>query len=437
MISPTTRDERAASQRFRAVAVGIVLAAVGGRLLAAGYMNRVVAADPDRRFVVAGDAEGYWDLAGDLVAGRPYEVYEPPRRVMRMPGFPLLLATSRAVFGDDPAASRYVLATCGGLGVGLVIVVGTRWAMPPVGLVAGGFAAVSPLFVAFSPVLLTETVFAVAMTAAVAVTREAVVANSPKTRVLLAALAGSLHALATLMKPTWVLVPPLIAAGWAGAILLFGGTGPSWRACLPAALLFVTFAAGLAPWAARNAIVTGTPTVTTLWAGPSLYDGLNPDATGASDMTFFDADGLSSEMSEAEVDREYKRRAFAFATGNPGRAGALAVEKLRRFWNPFLNAGGFADGVAGWALGLFEIGLFVATGAGLWLRRRDAAFLLAACGPVLFFAAVHAAFVGSVRYRVPGEYLLTIPAAVGVVAVATRLVGHRLRTGDAPAGGPA
>lgn len=414
-----TGDRLSARRRAFVATATVAIAAVACRFLCVALIESRLADDPGRRFVVAGDAEGYWLLAGKLVAGEPFEIYEPPRRVLRMPGLPLLLASVRAIAGDAVTPARCVLAVVGVAACALTAVAGWRLAGPFVGLGAGALAAVSPLFVAFSPLLLSETLFAGVMTAAVVVTRESIVSSSKA----VAIAAGTLHAAATLVRPTWVLVPPVVVAGWCLLCLRRRG-GPA--AYVSPVLLCAGFAAGMTPWVVRNFVVTGSPVLTTLWAGPSLYDGLNPDATGASDMTFFEADGLPSTLSEAEVNREYTRRAVAFAAENPARVLTLAVEKLKRFWNPFLNAGGFADGAAGLVIAAFEAGLFAAAAVGIWVKRRDAGFLLVTCGPTLFFAAVHAFFVGSVRYRVPGEYLLTVAAAVGLVAVTRSAVLVRL-----------
>jgi hypothetical protein len=73
----------------------------------------------------------------------------------------------------------------------------------------------------------------------------------------------------------------------------------------------------LLPWAWRNHNVTGHWIFTSLWSGPSLYDGLHPGATGASDMTFVDTENVFSKMSEYDTNAHYKQRAFEFALNNP------------------------------------------------------------------------------------------------------------------------
>lgn len=51
---------------------------------------------------------------------------------------------------------------------------------------------------------------------------------------------------------------------------------------------------------------------------------------------------------------------------------------------------------------------------GWWLTRQQPWAWLLPLGPILYFAAIHAVFVGSLRYRLPAEYPLCVLAAVGL-----------------------
>jgi hypothetical protein len=51
-------------------------------------VQHVVAQKPGQLCLIPGDAEGYWELAGKLAAGQEFSIYDPPRRLLRMPGFP-------------------------------------------------------------------------------------------------------------------------------------------------------------------------------------------------------------------------------------------------------------------------------------------------------------------------------------------------------------
>jgi hypothetical protein len=170
----------------------------------------------------------------------------------------------------------------------------------------------------------------------------------------------------------------------------------------------------LHPWAVRNRHVTGHFVLTTLWAGPSLYDGLNPEATGASDMRFFDRDNLLSRMSEYEMDKHYRRAAREFAVQNPGRTAELAMVKLWRYFKPWPSADQFAGLGPAIATAAFYLPLIGLAAIGAWRRRKDAWLLLLTAGPLFYFAAIHMAFVSSLRYRLPAEYALCVLAACGV-----------------------
>ena len=169
----------------------------------------------------------------------------------------------------------------------------------------------------------------------------------------------------------------------------------------------------MTPWALRNQQVTGHLVWTSLWSGPSLYDGLNPDATGASDMRFFDRDQVMTTMSEFEMNQHYKEKAVSFARQNPGRALKLAGIKATRFLSPIPNS----QTASHWGVGavcvvyytLFVGGIGLAWGYRQLSVRRTVLLV----GPFVLFLLVHMVFVGSVRYRLPVEFPLAVAAGLG------------------------
>ncbi|HVJ67512.1 MAG TPA: glycosyltransferase family 39 protein [Caulifigura sp.] len=392
-------------------------------VLAVALAVRVIAAfvvqaslPPGEPDLIPGDASGYLDLADDIAAGREFAVYIPPRHVLRMPGFPALLAGSTLLFGPSPIAARLVLAAIGTLGCYLVFVLGRRLFDERLALIGAAITAVLPTFVGFTPLFLSETVFGVTLVASLIPAATLLMGltkpeTTNSTTLCRAGSCGALIGLACYMRPSWLLWAPFVAAL---AVVAGRARGITWIAAIT---IGATTLLTLVPWALRNQRVTGHFVLTTLWMGPSLYDGLNPDATGDSEMSFFDRENLMGQMSEYDVNREYARRAREFAWNNPGRAIELGFKKLGRYWSLWPNAGQF-NSWKHWALMLASsLPLFLATLIGLWRYRTNWIVLAITLGPVLYFAAVHAVFVGSIRYRLPAEYPMTLLAAAGVLAV--------------------
>src|SRR5262249_19428530 len=233
--------------------------------------------------------------------------------------------------------------------------------------------------------------------------------DNARHRSALAVVAGVLAGAATLIRPTWFLIAP----GFAAVYLL--APGDRKPRLVPAALLVATFAVAMVPWAIRNHRITGHFIATTLWVGPSLYDGLSPQATGASDMTFIEKEGLYRQpgMSEFDNDRHYRHLAWDFARSHPLRAIELATIKVGRFWNPLPNAEQFGHWAIRLVVGLFEAPILLLAAVGLWRSRGTVWRWLPAAAPVLYFALVHTVFIGSLRYRLPAEYALLVLTAVG------------------------
>jgi 4-amino-4-deoxy-L-arabinose transferase-like glycosyltransferase len=372
-----------------------------------------------RTFVIEGDSAGYWDLGQDLAAGAPYEVHEPPRRVLRMPGFPALLAVGIALSNGSFLGVRLLLAVMGAGACGLVYVLGRTLFDARIGLVASGLAAVSPVMIGFSVMILSETLFAAALVASLVGLARLVqtgFAREARGRGLAwSAAAGLLVALATYVRPTWLVAGPLFAL-----VYVVASRGARGQAILRGGVLVGCLCLALVPWAARNKAVTGHWVWTTLWVGPSLYDGLNPAATGESDMTFFDRERLPERMSEYEVDRHYRRRAWEFVQTHPGRALELALMKLWRYWKPWPNAEQFGGFWQQAAVAAFFLPALVLAGVGAWSQRGRAWECGLAAAPLLLFAVVHMVFVSSLRYRLPAEYPLYVLTAAGLVELLRR-----------------
>ncbi|MBS0260415.1 MAG: glycosyltransferase family 39 protein [Planctomycetes bacterium] len=409
--------------------------------------------------LIAGDAEGYWTLARHIVLGQDYALYDPPRYVERMPGFPWLLALGIKLTAANVLAVRLLLAAVGTCACALVYQLGRELANRTVGLVACCLAAVSPTFIVFSVLLLSETLFAATVLAslwALAVFVRAapacpvVATNGPPSGAPTvdwkwagcALWAGAWCGVATLVRPTWIVVAPLFAV-----VYLFQAP-LTFRRLAAVGYLLAGLAVVLAPWTIRNYRVTGHFVATTLWMGPSLYDGLSPAATGDSNMEFVERDGRYARRDlpdfEYQANLYYRRAAVDFARKNPGRALELSAHKLWRYLNPFPNAAQFRQPAIWWGVGLFEapVLVFAVVGAWCWLRGRTSDLnsatyseslrilprtwrfrgltwpLLLAAGPFVLFAAVHTVFVGSIRYRLPAEYALLVLTAAGLCWVA-------------------
>jgi hypothetical protein len=217
---------------------------------------------------------------------------------------------------------------------------------------------------------------------------------------------------AVLARPSWVLFGPatlgawLVWRWWAGRSM-----GPAVRALVIAS---AGFAAVMGPWWYRNATIYGEFVPTALWMGASLYDGLNPNATGASDMRFLGDPDLWP-MDERDQDAELTRRARAFVRAEPRRALELAVVKLGRYWSPWPNAEGARSPWIRVASALAMVPVLGLIAVGLWTVRADPRAWIILAGPILYFCGLHMVFASSMRYRTPGEVPAMGLAALGLV----------------------
>ena len=413
---PILAEDALQVAQWRPLILAVLLLALVLRLTAAVVVERQVQ-QAGRTFFVEGDANGYWHLGKALANGDDYSDHTPIRRVLRVPGFPLLLASTICLFGDSVFAARCVLAVVGVGCCWLTWLLGSRLVMSRVGFWAALLMAVHPLQIGNSVLILSENWFTFWMLAGLLAFVKLVDGprgtpdeNAKLDRGMLgrALLTGGLIAVAVLVRPGFI---PWLVIAIAGVLFLLN---QSWSARLTVVgALLVAFGAVMVPWVFRNYQVTGHWVLTSLWSGPSLYDGLNPEADGTSNMEFFDRENVMGTMSEYEMNAHYQHRAVEFLRTNPWTSVVLSGRKVARFLQlaPSANVVGWGQRVVCGAL-VLVFGLLCV--AGIRSRLLNSVGLLVVLGPFLLFMAVHMVFVGSLRYRLPVEFPLAILAATGL-----------------------
>jgi hypothetical protein len=198
--------------------------------------------------------------------------------------------------------------------------------------------------------------------------------------------------------------------------------------------------AALTPWWVRNAVVTHHFVPTTLQVGASLYDGLNPRATGASDMRWgqtIAADerkhlpkggGVSVDSPEYRVDRRLRREAMQWAGEHPWQVVRLAGAKLARVWNIWPNEAQFSA----WPVRLLVVFTYVPIVIlGIIGARRTVGrgWPYGVCWlPAVYLSLIHAIFVSSLRYREPALLPWMVLAAAALLRTGPKDTNQELST---------
>jgi len=204
-----------------------------------------------------------------------------------------------------------------------------------------------------------------------------------------------------------------------------------------AALLAVLVAAGLAiaPWAVRNRVQVGCFAITTdaraLWkainentyrvlaAGQWIDDvpdppGVPPWPTRAADLEL--ATGKRVPVDECAQMTLYERKVLSFWRHHPGEKGRLAAQATWMLWQPTFSVAtddpgrkGFADTLRRSGEPVFMVALYAFALIGLFLAPRR--FVALALSLAAYNTVMAMIFAGTVRYRVPWDFLLALLAA--------------------------
>lgn len=355
------------------------------------------------------------------------------------PLYAWFLAPLYAGFGQSWAAvglAQIAVATGTAL---LVYAIGSRIATRGVGVVAALLSTLHP-YVVWHDVHVNREVLDGFLAALLTLL---VVIATERASVRIAAAAGVATGLAILGNARLTLLP-LALVGY-----LLWTISPRRSGVLAAAALLVVAGVVVTPWVVRNHVVMGCATITTdaraMWKAnnPATFEILRgggwidqvPELRGAPPWPELAADltagGKPTTVDECAQMRFYQDEVLDFWRTEPGEKAKLSAQAAWMLWRPSVTVeGGESNGAASrLARDVFEplyvLVLYVLAFAGLWrLPRRYLALTLLLLGYGTLMAMV---FAGTVRYRVPWDFLLCVPAAMTLVRIHTAVADRTER----------
>lgn len=370
-----------------------------------------------------GDSDSYWKLGRALAFGRPYE-FDDQRHwtFFRMPGYPALLVPLFRIYGEDPPV---LAARCWNCLLGVCSVALVGWLAfllfqnQGIALLAAFFAAVEPFTVVQSVLILAEEPFAIAMLTQISLF-VLFLKNFNDRSIGIAILFGLFSAWTVYFRPSWYYFPVfLFFWGLLYVVVqkrLFYSLIRYGSFFLIAGLVFCLC---LSPWWIRNYRLSDRFIPTTLQMGASLYDGLNPNADGSSQMNFVDSfrreeESIGSDSPdhfEVRLDRRMKKAALVWCQEHPCDVLRLAGIKFLRLWNPVPNEPAFSSIKIRIILILTSVPLMLLGIAGFYFTLKKGCIYGILWLPAVYLTGLHLIFVSSVRYRMPAMYGFMIAAA--------------------------
>jgi hypothetical protein len=382
----------------------------------------------------------YLQLGRNLLEGRGLvffdERFNDEVWAFRMPGYPLFVAA----LGGSVRAIRLAQALIDTSAVLAVYLLARRWLGRGTSVFAAAIVAGNPFLIFFTGLVLSETAFISMLVwgmALLVVAGGETSARGPDgpARPVVQRWASVIWwsgaiilALSITVRPSALALPILL--GVVAAVANRGMGGPylsRWVPPVATSILLLQMAV-LLPWGYRNYRVLGSWVWTTTNSGITLYDGFNPDATGASDQTFVRLLPRLRGMNEVQRSEYLADRAWQYIRSHRRRAVELAAVKVMRTWSPVPLSGEYGTRRNVLIASIYMIPFYLLIVAGLWFGTPPTSAKVFLLLPAIYFTAVHAMSVGSLRYRVPAD----VPMAV-VAAASIALVSRLERIPDPPA----
>lgn len=393
---------------------GILCLSLAIRIAAAFIWEQSL--DEDQKFKF-GDSAGYWHLAKQVANGESYDYNSSYAKIFRTPGYPVFLAPLFWFSNEPPViAARIIGALLGTLSVYFVFLLARKLFDVPTGIWAALLLAIYPGAIATSVLVLAEMLFVPIMLLQLLLTIHAMKSESRSAFFLNASIAGMCYGIACLTRPSWILFVPFCF------LIALGFRKDRVKKIAFTAIVLGVMAITMSPWWIRNYQVAGRFVPTSLQTGTSLYDGLNPNATGESDMRFapvmkeeFLAEWNSQKLPprdfEFAFNEKMKNESLNWAKQNPEKCLQLAFVKFARIWSPLPNASELGNRFMRWGIAIYFLPLLVLS---IWggVRFRNQPYAIWVCLlPTIYFTLIHMIFVGSIRYRQPPMFTFAIFAA--------------------------
>jgi len=356
------------------------------------------------------DEHQYWFMAQSLASGNGL-CDEMGFRATRMPLYPAILSLCVDLPNSQQVAkaSQWIVGAIAAIFIlSLGNIIAGRW----VGIVAGMIVALDPFLIFFASLLLTETGAITALCFLWLLLARILFQHGPSSWTAWLVV-GVAAAVCVYFRESNLGLAVL------GIVFVVAARHFDRRCLLGGAVALGLVALSLVPWAVRNRWILGESCWLTTRGGISLYDGVGPQATGASDLGAVQRKGEAATLPEAQWNEYFRTKAWAAIHENPGRIVQLAGQKLRRMWNPFPNVESYQSRNARWISAIWTIPLFFLAFVGAVRRIATprhggltaVLFLLL---PAIYLSVLHSLYVGSVRYRLPAMPMIALLAAVSL-----------------------
>lgn len=384
------------------------------------------------------DARAYHLLGHNLAEERGYvrpfdlQLLHLSRATAEYPPlFPAFLAVLDRAGVDSVDGQQLALCALGALTVAGIGLVGRRVGGDTVGLTAAAVAALYPMLFHADAILMTESPYALLVTAAILLSLRAAARPSPRTF----AAVGVALGLGALTRSEGMLLVPLLAAALAASLR---GGSVSRRLRLAGVTIGVA-AALVLPWTVRNYVrfdtfVPVSNNLGTVLDGancPLTYAGTNLGfwrstfgATGATSTDCFEGFDITAPgFDEARTSASHRDAGLRYARDHLGRLPVVMAARLGRTFGVYdVHDEVRLESLEGrtirwetlgtrmyWALAALALG-----GAVLLLRRR--ALPPALLAPVALVVLTSLVTYGNQRFRIAAEPSIVVLAAVGAVA---------------------